>query len=276
MFALLSDGKLDAYLTHRLLPDEVLINLHVPKTAGSSLTADMPRLLGPFMNLGPGHADTSRPWQERQRQMFARFLARAGEGYLTSVSGHVTLGTMAEVLRAAPQPLPFVPAYVAMLRDPVTRVVSDYAYTTSPAHPPHAEERKRYPTLEAYIEDQTQQNKMARYLLADPDMPEDAIPGFLDRSYRFLGTQEAFEMSSFLLFALGGLRHVSTTRRRVAPGGPTLRSAIDPALAARIAAVNRLDALIHRHVSGVLARIRPAYEALRPPGSASARPSAPR
>jgi hypothetical protein len=47
-------------------------------------------------------------------------------------------------------------------------------------------------------------------------------------------------------------------------------------LVARIAAVNRLDALIHRHVSGVLARIRPAYEALRLPGSASARPSAPR
>jgi hypothetical protein len=276
MFALLSDGKLDAYLAHRLLPEEVLINLHVPKTAGSSLTADMPRLLGPFMNLWPEDVDFSRPWPERQRLMLARFLARAGSGYLSSVTGHCTLAMTAEALRAAPQPLPFVPAYVSMLRDPVTRVVSDYAYTTSPAHPAHAERRKSFPTLEAYIDAPDQQNKMATYLLADPDMPEDAIPGFLDRTYRFLGTLEEYEMSSFLLFALAGQRHVSTKRRRVAPGGPTLRSAIDPALVARIAAVNRLDALIHRHVSGVLARIQPAYGALRLPGSASARPSAPR
>jgi hypothetical protein len=163
-----------------------------------------------------------------------------------------------------------------MVREPVTRVVSDYAYMTSPAHPDHEAAKARFPTLEAYIEHPPEQNKMARFLLAKPDMPEEEIPDFLDRTYRFLGTVEEYEMSSFLLFALAGLRHVSTARRNVAPGGPTRLDALDPALVARIAERNRRDALIYRHVSGVLARIKPACEALFGGGSRSAADSAAR
>ena len=275
MFRLLSEGKLQGYLRRTLPPEAVLVFLHIPKTAGSSLTTDLNRLLPPYLNLAPDYTDTTRPFAEREEEMLARFRARAEARELRSASGHYTYRRIRNLLRAAPAAA-VTPAYVSMLRDPVTRVVSDYAYMTSPAHPDHAAARERFPTLADYVENPHAQEKMTRFLIDNPAMPDEEIPAFLDRTYRFLGTVEDYAMSSFLLFALAGLRHVSTARVRVAPGGPTRLDTLDPALAARIAEVNRRDALIYRHVSGVLARVRPAYEALLKAESRSAADSAAR
>jgi hypothetical protein len=227
MFRLLAEGKLNPYLRRRLAPDEVLLFLHIPKTAGSSLTTDLNRLLPPYLNLAPDYADTARPIEEREQEMLARFLSLAQAGALRSASGHYTYRRIRNLLRGAPQPPAFAPAYVSMLREPVTRVVSDYAYMTSPAHPDHAAAKERFPTLENYVEHPNARDKMARFLLARPDMPEEEIPAFLDRTYHFLGTVEDYAMSSFLLFALAGLRHVSTARTNVAPAGPTRLDALE-------------------------------------------------
>ena len=262
MFRLLAEGKLQPYLRRTLPPEAVLVFLHIPKTAGSSLTTDLDRLLPPYLNLAPDYTDVARPFEEREQEMLARFLSLAQAGALRSASGHYTFRRIRNLLRDAPQPPTFTPAYVSMLREPVTRVVSDYAYMTSPAHPEHEAAKQRFPTLESYVEHPNAQEKMTRYLLGAMAMRDEEIPAFLDRTYRFLGTVEEYEMSSFLLFALAGLRHVSTARVRVAAGGPTRLDTLDPALRARIAEVNRRDVLIHRHVSGVLERIKPAYEAL--------------
>lgn len=262
MFRLLAEGKLQPYLRRTLAPEALLVFLHIPKTAGSSLTTELNRLLPPYLNLAPDYTDTARPFAEREQEMLARFLSLAQAGALRSASGHYSFRRIRNLLRDAPQPLAFTPAYVSMLREPVTRVVSDYSYMTSPAHPEHVAAKARFPTLADYVEEPLAQNKMTRFLTGHPEMPEEQLPAFLDRTYRFLGTVEEYEMSSFLLFALAGLRHVSTARVRVAEGGPTRLDTLDPALRARIAEVNRRDVLIHRHVSGVLARIKPAYESL--------------
>jgi hypothetical protein len=276
MFRLLAEGKLKPYLRRTLGPGSVLVFLHIPKTAGSSLTTDLNRLLPPYLNLAPDYTDMSRPFEERENEMLARFLAVARSGALRSASGHYTYRRIRNLLRDAPEPPAATPAYVSMLREPVTRVVSDYVYMTSSAHPDHAAAKARFPTLESYVEDPNAQDKMARFLLDHPAMPAEEIPAFLDRTYRFLGTVEEYAMSSFLLFALAGLRHVSTARVRVAAGGPTRLDALDPALVARIAELNRRDVLIHAHVSGVLARIKPAYEALLAEESRKAAESAAR
>lgn len=276
MFRLLAEGRLTDYLRRTLAPGSMLVFLHIPKTAGSSLTTDLNRLLPPYLNLAPDYTDMTRPFQEREDEMLARFLARARSGALRSASGHYTYRRIRNLLRDAPQPPAFAPAYVSMLREPVTRVVSDYAYMTSPVHPNHVAAKERFPTLASYVEHPNAQDKIARFLLGNPAMPDEQIPAFLDRTYRFLGTVEEYAMSSFLLFALAGLRHVSTARERVAAGGPTRLDTHDPALLARIAEVNRRDVLIHRHVSGVLADIRPAYDALLAEESRSAADSAAR
>jgi hypothetical protein len=258
MFRLLSEGKLRPYLRRTLAADSLLVFLHIPKTAGSSLTTELNRRFAPYLNLAPDYGDGSRPFQDREQEMLARLARLAGEGRLRSASGHYTLRRIRAALRGIARP-----AYVSMVREPVTRVVSDYQYMTSPAHPDHRAAKERFPTLEDYVGHPHAREKMARFLLADPAMAEDAIPEFLDRSYAFLGTVEAYEMSSFLLMALGGHRAVSTARVRVAAGGPTRLDALDPVLVSRIAELNPRDGAIWRHVNGVLERLRPAYERLR-------------
>lgn len=258
MFRLLSAGRVDAYLARILPPAAMLVFLHIPKTAGSSLTRDLARLFAPYRNLAPDYSDSSRPFAEREAEALARFAAEARIRRFRSASGHYTLRRMREVTRGL-GPV----AFVSMVRDPVARVVSDYRYMTSERHPDWREMLARFPTLEEYLAHPASAEKMAHFLLEDPRMPEDEIPDFLDQTYHFLGTVEEYEMSSFLLFALGGHRQVSTARERVSPSGPTRREDLPPALVERIATANRRDAAIYTHVSAVLARCRPTWEQLR-------------
>jgi hypothetical protein len=233
----------------------MLVFLHIPKTAGSSITSDLDRLLAPYRNLEPDYADSSRPFEEREAEALARFAAEARVQRPRSVSGHYELRRLQPLLRGL-EPV----AFASMVRDPVARVVSDYRYMTSERHPDWREARARYPTLDAYLaEPEESAEKMARYLLADPRMPPDEIPGFLDETYHVLGTVEDYAFSSFLLLALGGHRMVSTARERVSADGPTRREDLPEALVERIAAANPRDAAIHAHVSAVLARCRPAW-----------------
>lgn len=263
MFGLLSSGRLDAFLARPLPPEAMLVFLHIPKTAGSSITSDLARLFAPYRNLAPDYDDHSRPFAEREAEALARFAAEARTQRPRSASGHYPLRRLRPLLRGM-GPV----AFASMVRDPVARVVSDYRYMTSERHPDWREARLRFPTIEDYLAHPVSAETMARYLLDDPRMPPDEIPGFLAETYHVLGTVEEYELSSFLLLALGGHRMVSTARERVAADGPTRREALPPALVERIAAANPRDAAIHAHVSAVLARCKPAWQALRAAGTA--------
>ncbi|MCX7684941.1 MAG: sulfotransferase family protein [Acetobacteraceae bacterium] len=267
MFGLLSAGRLAEYLARPLPPEALLVFLHIPKTAGSSITTDLARLFAPYRNIAPDYTDASRPFEQREAEALARFAAEAPTRRPRSASGHYHLRRLRPLLRGL-EPL----AFASMVRDPVARVVSDYRYMTSERHPDWRQARARFPTLDDYLAHPVSAEKMARYLLADPRMPPDEIPGFLDETYHALGAVEEYELSSYLLFALGGHRTVSTARERVAADGPTRREALPPSLIERIAAANPRDAAIHAHVSAALARCKPAWLALREEAPPTAAP----
>ena len=67
-------------------------------------------------------------------------------------------------------------------------------------HPLNAAFAKKYPTIEHYIHDEAEQNKMSQYLLG-PDIPEDKqqIIDLLDERYCFIGLQERYPVSFLLL-----------------------------------------------------------------------------
>ena len=53
---------------------------------------------------------------------------------------------------------------ITMLRDPAVRMISDYRYQTTPAHPVHREFVERFPTFEDYLATEWTRNRMFRFL----------------------------------------------------------------------------------------------------------------
>jgi len=115
----------------------------------------------------------------------------------------------------------------------------------------------RFPTIDAYG-DATPAATTARFLLQDPHAGRRGH-GFLDASYAFVGTVEAYALSLGLLFGLAGVTAPPTERQRETPPVSGNEVALTDALRERILAANRLDQALHAHVSATLERHRAAW-----------------
>lgn len=234
--------------------------VHVPKTAGSSLAAELAALLPPYRSIHIDHADRARSAAERYDEATAAFLAEQARAPARSASGHVQFRQVGAILRALPGT-----RLVTMLREPVARLVSDYLYQRSPMHPLAAEMRARVPDFAAFVELPGQRNRIARHLLPPRLVREGdaaAAADFLLRRYAFVGVQERYGLCFRALTALlcGRPHRPSAEPRRVNEAAAEERAAVRealraPALRARIAALNGLDLGLHAAVAAGWERI---------------------
>jgi hypothetical protein len=248
----LLDGRFVAWLAPRAAPPLWLF-VHVPKTAGSSLAADLALLIPPYRSIHIDHLDRSRPAPERYDAATEAFIAAQRETPCRIASGHVQFRHAQRILQAIPGTAPFT-----MLREPVARLVSDYLYQRSPMHPLSAEVRARIPDFAAFVELKGQRNRIARHLLP-PRMAEegDVAAGLaaLRERYAFIGVQERYALGyRALTTLLAGRPSAPAARKRVNDGAAeekaqVMRALEDPALRARIAALNAFDLGIHRAIA---------------------------
>ena len=92
----------------------------------------------------------------------------------------------------------------SFLRDPVERVISDFRYARTPAHPPYRDFIRQFPTIESYVDSPASQNKMFKFLAPDPDLGTPELFAFLDQSTSFIGLTEMYPMSFNILMKLTG------------------------------------------------------------------------
>ncbi len=264
MFGSFAQGGLAPFLEHAFGRRDLVAFIHVPKTAGSSMSAEMGRHLSPYVNITIDHADANGNAEEMRRQAFAQFIERARVQRPRSCSGHIMFRLMREA-RTELRPV----RLVSMMRDPVARVISDYRYARTPVHPSHLAFAQRFPTIESYIDASASHNKQARFLLPGPRLdPAEAI-AFLDRTYAFIGTVEAYAQSLGILFHLCGVAGRPTERRRATQSVPGNEVEVTEALRQRIRDTNRLDQAMYDHVAGALARHRVAWQAREEPAAAA-------
>jgi hypothetical protein len=243
---LLFEGRFEEYLEAAALPPEGLcLFVHVPKTAGTSLRAELARLLRPDANIVVDYTDTDRSFHERMDEAVARFLAPGPARPPRFASGHILERHVRRISAARPGT-----RLVTFLRDPVARVVSDYRYQRSPRHPVHAEFAARVPDLASYIDLRWEANKMAQHLvpaeLVQAGDPARCVD-FVMRHYAFIGVQEFYALSFRALTALLGAPGWPSIRENVNGEDPSERAVPDE-LAARIRAANALDDAIYQHV----------------------------
>ena len=114
-------------------PEAFCLFLHIPKTAGSSLGHEIAAVLKPYRNISLDYLDESASHGVKRQRAVEAFIAELKrDGGLRSASGHITMRQALQIKRAHPRT-----RIVSFLRDPVRRVISDYRYQRTPAHPLH-------------------------------------------------------------------------------------------------------------------------------------------
>jgi hypothetical protein len=258
-------GQFAAWLAPVGAPAPLWLFVHVPKTAGSSLASDLAQLAPPYRSIHIDHTDRTRPAVERYDAAVEAFIAAQAASACRFASGHVQFRHHRRVQEAFPHARLFT-----MLREPVSRLVSDYLYQRSPMHPLAAEVRARIPDFAAFIELKGQQNRIGRHLLPPKVVASGDVGQGLDmlrNRYAFVGIQERYELGFRALAALvAGRPGRPGARKRVNDGAAEEKAGVmaalqDPALRARVAELNAFDLGIHAAIAAAWDAIAPGLEA---------------
>jgi hypothetical protein len=253
----LLSGRFDVWLDTP--PPPLWLFVHVPKTAGSSLAADIATLAPPYRSIHIDHLDRGRPAPERYDAATEAFIAAHAGKPCRFASGHVQFRQAQRIAGALPGT-----GCSPMLREPVSRLVSDYLYQRSTMHPLAADVRARVPDFAAFIELPGQRNRIARHLVP-PTLVKagDSAAGIarLRDHYAFVGVQERYDLGFRALTTLvAGRPSAPAARKRVNEGAAEEKAAVmraleDSSLRARIAELNAFDLAVHRAIAADWERI---------------------
>ncbi len=257
------------YFDELLSRAPLLLFVHVPKTAGSSLNGELQPILSPGHHIFVDYTQLDRrPFNELLDEAVESFIERAKARRYRYCTGHIIASHVTRISEALPDVRP-----VTLLRDPVSRFVSDYRYQCSTMHPGHEQFRTAHPTIESYLELQGEWNKAAAHLVPDRLRGDtEASIGHIEASYAFVGIQEAYALSLRVLTTLAGAPRRPAVFRRVNTPTPETQVVLPADLEERIRQCNALDAAIYDHfaarfnnvaagVSDYLDRIDPLPEA---------------
>ena len=250
---LLLSGQVEEYLDRAALGDRPCVFVHIPKTAGTSLRTEIAAALQPDVNIVVDYEDETRSFHERMDGAVDVFLARNAVDPIRFASGHVQARHVQRIRQQMPRAL-----FVTFLRDPVARVISDYRYQRSPRHPVYADFVKRVPSLDAYLELRSEQNKMAQHLVPPGVLiggdPQECVDTMM-RGFDFIGVQEMYPISFRTLMTLIGHPSWPKVQENVNRENEEERN-VSPEVAKRIRAVNELDCALYDHVFPRLAAVR--------------------
>lgn len=237
-------------------PDLLWVFQHVPKTAGSSFVQELSQRLKPHANVHADHGDPARPARETLDESLERFLAELPARRFRFVSGHLRGPQIQRIRRA--QPLLHL---VTILREPVARVVSDFRYMRTPAHPSHQQAITEFPRFEDYLADPRSQNKMFRFLRRNPKATLEETIEDLEKRFVLVGTLDHYALCGRVLFRLLGedrapQLHTRKTESRAENEIPNLE-----ALRPQVLLCNALDQAIYTHFTARLEAVRERLEA---------------
>jgi hypothetical protein len=253
LMELLLTGQVEEYLDQAALGDRPCVFVHIPKTAGTSLRTEIAALLQPDVNIVVDYEDTSRSFHERMDGAVDVFLANNAAEPVRFASGHI----LARHVQRIRQQIPSA-SFVTFLRDPVARVISDYRYQRSPRHPVYADFVASVPSLEAYLELRSEQNKMAQHLIPPGILlggdPQECVDSMM-RGYDFIGVQEMYPISFRTLMSLVGHPSWPKLQENVNRDNDEERN-VSPDMANRIREVNAIDCALYDHVFPRLVSVR--------------------
>ena len=178
-----------------------LINIHIPKTAGTALRDT----LGNLYNRGTDQPSiVFGPYIGGYQELRSGFIDRLPDLYAREqrmLSGHYRYRDIADCLAVEPQRA----SLITFLRDPVRRTLSDYFYSISDVHSDVEGFKSRYPSFEHYMDCPGQMNKQYDYLRPSENASvAETLQNTIEK-FDFVGITENFDADlQIILGALGG------------------------------------------------------------------------
>ncbi|HEX4872250.1 MAG TPA: sulfotransferase domain-containing protein [Nevskiaceae bacterium] len=240
---LLLEGRWPDYLAEAADdPSALWLFLHIPKTAGSSFRAELANRLKPEANIAVDYTEAERPFHERLQAAVDGFRQAHAEQRHRFASGHIQAHHAAQIAADEPRL-----RLITMLRDPVARVVSDYRYQRTPAHPPHRSFIEQYPDFASYVRSPASQNLIHHYLRRSPEDSAEQVIEQVERDFTFVGITEMYYLSCRILFRLLGINEPPSVYERRTEASEANQIDDLEALTAEIRALNDKDLTIYRH-----------------------------
>jgi len=253
----LFEKDFDRYFAATPGGDPLWLFVHVPKTAGSSLTVEAERLLQPSFTIDIDHTDTTRTYQARFDAAVQDFVGRHAARPHRFVTGHINARHV-EIIRGGVKLL----RCFTMLRHPVARLVSDYHYQRSSMNTARAQFIATTPDLETYVARKHVHNKIARNLVPPGLVEAGDVAGCVDhimRNFDFIGLQEMYPLSLKALTTLMGETRAPEARVRVNESSAD-QVELNPELEKTLRELNAVDIGIF---NAFLARYRDIRDDLR-------------
>ncbi len=184
-------------------PNDVMLFVHLPKTAGMSVGRSLQEAFDKFH--GVNWRNIPGSFRIMTHRACYRHSARPGRQVIMGHFGYNEI----RIWRDAELPI----KAAAILRDPVARLISNFNYNSSDAHPAKADFIKSFPTLESYANDQPPDFQL--YTMVGPTFSFEQALEKLIRDYTFLGLTEKLPASLAHLSASHGLtslaeHHINT------------------------------------------------------------------
>ncbi|MEM9198080.1 MAG: sulfotransferase family 2 domain-containing protein [Pseudomonadota bacterium] len=252
-FSQLKPGRVRAYLDaarEGSRSGDLWVFQHIPKTAGSSLAAELAANRRPYRNLhigmgSAGGAETALKPDAQRDVVVREFLDDPLSREVRSVSGHLRYANI-ETLKAEISDM----RLFTFVREPVSRVVSEYYYCLSPLHNNPEGFRKAFPTLNDFANSLEASNKMAVYIADRRGIRPDDLVALAFERFDFIGSQKLYGLSFRVLSSLLWYETQSEQKLRVAGSKPS-KQALDPETVRTIRQNNRADIALFNAVSDV-------------------------
>lgn len=238
--------------------DELCVFVHIPKTAGSSLSAELERLRPPYHNIHRQYYEGETVTFSRIEDEIARKIDAGALATARSCSGHFSWNQAAPIRDVRPDA-----RFFTFLRDPVKRIISDFRYSRTPTHPTYRETIARFPTIESYISAHETQDKMARFLMPNDVVTRAQIDDFISTRFAFVGLLEMYPLSFNILSRMLGDDLMPVEHKRKTEKTADNEVEETPALHALIAEHNARDKMLYDIVRKKLVAVRDDWRSLR-------------
>jgi hypothetical protein len=269
VLATLFAGDFDRYFAEAGRGDPLWLFVHVPKTAGSSIHAEMEAIHKPAANIAIDYTDTAKPYHVLLDEAVQRFITRHAEAPYRYASGHILARHTDAIGRAVPNLRAFT-----MLRNPISRIISDYRYQRSDMNVARATFIEKTPDFATYIARPFVHNKTALALVPRPIVLAGDAEAAIDhvmKTYAFVGLQEMYPVGLRALTTLMGHPRAAEAKVRVNPASDENRVVLTKDEDAALRKLNAVDVALVQAFTQKWRAIRDdlrAYLGLPPPAAA--------